>query len=100
MCARDLRIKFCDPVQIQNKKKLIKIVKFSSFPFPFQVLYGRGSAHSDHKLVIQEVGNEKVVQEIPVERPIVDVCAFSLNAEHYVTVLCEAELIMYKWTNS
>jgi hypothetical protein len=47
---------------------------------------------------VQEVGNDRIVQEIPVDRPIVDVCAFSLNAEHYVTVLCEAELIMYKWS--
>jgi hypothetical protein len=46
------------------------------------------------------VGNDKIVQEIPVDRPIVDVCAFTLNSEPYVTVLCEADLIIYKWAGS
>ena len=31
------------------------------------VLYGRGSASSDHKLIVQDVGNDKVVQEILIE---------------------------------
>ena len=63
-------------------------------------MYGRGSAHTDHKLVVQEVGNDKILQEIPVDRPIVDVCAFSLNSEHFVSVLCEADMIIYKWTGA
>jgi hypothetical protein len=33
-----------------------------------------------------------------VDRPIVDVCAFALNSEHFVAVLCEADFVIYKWT--
>ena len=62
------------------------------------IAYGRGSASYDHKLVLQEVGSDKVVQEIPVPKPILDVCTVDLNGSHYVTMLSETEVFVYKWT--
>ena len=61
------------------------------------VLFGRGSAQNDHKLIVQEVGTEKVVQEIHIAQPILDICTFTLNASHMVCVLTENELHVYKW---
>jgi E3 ubiquitin-protein ligase RFWD3 len=61
-------------------------------------LYGRGSAQTDHRLIVQEVGSDKVLQEIPIERPILDICPLTLNSDHVVTILTETELHIYKWT--
>ena len=62
------------------------------------IAYGRGSAHSDHKLVMQEVGTDKFIQEIPVPKPILDLCSIGLNQNHYLIMLCETEVFVYKWT--
>ena len=62
------------------------------------VLYGRGSAQSDHKLIVQELGSEKLVQAISIEKPLVDICSLSLNSDHLVCVLTENDLHIYKWT--
>ena len=62
------------------------------------IAYGRGSATYDHKLVLQEVGTDRVLQEIPVPKPILDVCTVALNGSHYVTMLSETEVFVYKWT--
>merc|ERR1712020_186149 len=43
------------------------------------VLFGRGSAQSDHKLIVQELGSEKVLQEIDIKKPILDICSLTLN---------------------
>ena len=61
------------------------------------ILYGRGSAHNDHKLIVQEIGSGKVLQEIKIEKPILDICAFVLNTTQMVCVLTENELHVYKW---
>ena len=61
------------------------------------ILYGRGSSHNDHKLVVQEIGSGKVLQEIKIEKPILDICAFVLNTTQMVCVLTENELHVYKW---
>ena len=61
------------------------------------VMYGRGSAQSDHKLVVQELGSDRVVQEINIEKPILDIGTFKLNDEQNVCILSENELHIYKW---
>jgi len=63
-----------------------------------RVLFGRGSAQHDHRLVVQEVGNEKILQEIPIEKPILDICSLTLNSDQIVCILTENELHIYKWT--
>jgi len=62
------------------------------------VLYGRGSAHKDHKLIVQEVGSDRVIQEVSIYKPIVDICVLRLNSNDIVCVLTETELHIYKWT--
>ena len=62
------------------------------------VAYSRGSAQSDHKLVIQEVGMERFVQDIPVPKPVVDICPVTLNQNHYVILLTETDILVYQWT--
>ena len=62
------------------------------------VAFGRGSGQSDHKVVIQEVGTDKYLQEIPVAKPILDICSVMLNQNYYVVVLCETEVAVYKWS--
>lgn len=61
-------------------------------------LFGRGSAMNDHKLVVQEVGSDKVLQQLQVDKPVLDVCPLNLNSDQFVTVLCENEMHIYKWT--
>jgi len=62
------------------------------------ISYGRGSVQSDHKLILQEVGTDKFIQEVPVPKPILDICPITLNHNHYVVLLCETEVFIYKWT--
>ena len=61
------------------------------------IAYGRGSGQSDHKIIIQEVGTDKYLQEIPVTKPILDICYVVLNQNHYLVVLCDTEIAAYKW---
>jgi len=62
------------------------------------IAYGRGSGQTDHKVIIQEVGTDKYLQEIPVAKPILDICYAVLNQNHYVVVLCDTEIATYKWS--
>ena len=62
------------------------------------VAYGRGSGQCDQKIIIQEVGTEKYVQEIPVAKPVLDICSALLNDNHYVIALSETEIAVYKWS--
>ena len=62
------------------------------------IAYGRGSGQTDHKVIIQEVGTDKYLQEIPVAKPILDICYAVLNQNHYVVVLCDTEIATYRWS--
>ena len=62
------------------------------------IAYGRGSGLSDHKVIVQEVGTDRYLQEIAVAKPITDICYAILNQNHYVVVLCETEIAVYKWS--
>ena len=62
------------------------------------IAYGRGSGRSDHKVIVQEGGTDKYLQEIPVAKPILDICYSILNQNHYVVILCDTELAVYKWS--
>eukprot|EP00095_Tigriopus_kingsejongensis_P004974 maker-scaffold96_size378025-snap-gene-2.35 protein:Tk04974 transcript:maker-scaffold96_size378025-snap-gene-2.35-mRNA-1 annotation:"hypothetical protein DAPPUDRAFT_300353" len=61
--------------------------------------YGRGSSGSDHKLILEEIGSEKILQEIQVPRPILDVNKFSVNGEQFVAVLTECQIYLYQWAD-
>ena len=62
------------------------------------VLFGRGSAQKDHKLIVQEVGSDRVIQEINIAKPLLDINILKLNSDYIVCVLTENELHIYKWT--
>lgn len=59
--------------------------------------YGRGSSGSDHKMILEELGTEKILQEVRVPRPILDITKFSVNGEHFVAALCECQVFIYQW---
>ena len=61
------------------------------------VIFGRGSSSRDHKLVVQELGSERVLQEISIEKPILNLESVRLNDEHYLCILSENEVHIYKW---
>lgn len=61
------------------------------------VVFGKGSALSDQKFSLQEVGSDRLLQEAPVPKPILDVCSFSVNNHHLVAFLCETEVLLYRW---
>ncbi|TRY73195.1 hypothetical protein TCAL_00947 [Tigriopus californicus] len=61
------------------------------------LVYGRGSSGSDHKMVLEELGTEKILQEVRVPRPILDIAKFSVNGEHFVAALCECQVFIYQW---
>ena len=44
-----------------------------------------------------QVGSDRVVQELAVERPVLDLCQAVINRDRYLAVLGENELTMYKW---
>ena len=52
----------------------------------------------DHKLVVQEVGSDRVVQEVAVGRPVLDVCPIRINGQNFVAVLAGADVVIYKWS--
>eukprot|EP00088_Acartia_fossae_P063041 TRINITY_DN7661_c0_g1_i11.p1 TRINITY_DN7661_c0_g1~~TRINITY_DN7661_c0_g1_i11.p1 ORF type:complete len:783 (-),score=136.21 TRINITY_DN7661_c0_g1_i11:343-2664(-) len=59
--------------------------------------FSKGTGQNDHKVVIQEVGSDRVMQELKVDRPIVDIKQMKLNDERYLALLGETELTVYKW---
>ena len=61
------------------------------------LVFSRGSGQTDQRVVVQEVGSERVVQELPVGRPVVDICQAVINRERFLAVLGETDLTMYKW---
>jgi len=61
------------------------------------LVFGRGSGQTDHRVVVQEVGSERVVQELNIGRPVLDVCQATINGDRHLAVLGETELTMYKW---
>jgi len=61
------------------------------------VVTGRGTSSSDHKLTVREVGSERILQEISIGKPVLDVQALELNGVKNLAVLGENELTMYKW---
>ena len=56
------------------------------------------SLPSDHKLVVQEVGSDRVVQEVAVGRPVLDVCPVRINGQNFLAVLTGADVVIYKWS--
>ena len=79
------------------------------------LVYGRGSGLTDTKLVVREVGTERVVQEVLVGKPVLDIQvmvpfsdillvtfalffqAAEINGKRYLAAVGETELTMYKW---
>jgi len=61
------------------------------------LVFGRGTGQTDHRVIVQEVGSQRVVQEINIGRPVLDLCQANINGERRLAVLGETELTMYKW---
>jgi hypothetical protein len=62
------------------------------------VCYGRGSTATDHKAILQEVGSDRVVQEVATGKPILDVCPMTVNGQQYLTFLTGSDVLVYKWS--
>ena len=50
----------------------------------------------DTKVVIQEIPTARIVQEIGVGKPVLDIKTAHINNQQYLAVLGETDLIMYK----
>ena len=60
--------------------------------------YDRGSGPNDHKTVIAAIdGVDKPVQEITTGKAVLDMTPYSVNGLHFLALLCEYELLIYKW---
>jgi len=59
--------------------------------------FSKGSGQTDHKVIIQEVGSERILQELRVDKPIIDIKPITINDDKYLALLGETDLIMYKW---
>ena len=58
--------------------------------------YTRGTGAGDIKVVIQEVPTGRIVQEVGIGRPVLDIKLTSVNTEKYLAILGETDLNMYK----
>ena len=58
--------------------------------------YTRGTGAGDIKVVIQEVPTGRIVQEVGIGKPVLDIKLTSINTEKYLAILGETELNMYK----
>jgi len=61
--------------------------------------FSKGTSQSDHNVIIQEVGSERIIKQLKVEKPVIDIKAIKLNDERYIALLGETELTLYKWAN-
>ncbi|CAB4055900.1 Alpha-N-acetylgalactosaminidase,Alpha-galactosidase A [Lepeophtheirus salmonis] len=66
------------------------------------VVYTKGSCNTDHKIIIQEVGSDRITQEILVRKPILDICCCSVNDLQYlnIDVFVKQVLPSYRRVNS
>ncbi len=53
---------------------------------------------TDHKVILQEVGSDAVVQEVSTGKPVLDICPVGVNGQQYLAVLNGSDLVLYKWT--
>ena len=61
-------------------------------------MFSRGSGLSDQKVVVQEIGAEKVLQEFVVPRPILDMVPIRFNDKRIMAFLSETDVLLYQWT--
>ena len=58
--------------------------------------YPRGTGAGDIKVVLQEVPTGRIVQEIGLGKPVLDIKTASINDIQYLSILGETELSMYR----
>ena len=58
--------------------------------------YTRGTGLGDIKVVVQEVPTGRIVQELGVGKPVLDVKVAAINNQQYLAVLGETDLNMYR----
>ena len=58
---------------------------------------GRGTSQHDHKLCVREVGTDRLLQELNIGKPVLDIQSVELNGVKNLAVLGENDLTMYKW---
>jgi len=61
------------------------------------LVFGRGTGPKDHRVIVQEVGSGRIVQDFNIGRPVLDLCQANINGERHLAVLGETDLTMYKW---
>ena len=60
------------------------------------IAYTRGTGAGDIKVVMQEVPTGRIVQEVGIGKPVLDIKLTSVNSEKYLAILGETDLNMYK----
>ena len=58
--------------------------------------YPRGTGAGDIKVVLQEVPTGRIVQELGLGKPVLDIKTASINNIQYLAILGETELSMYR----
>ena len=61
--------------------------------------FPRGTGAGDIKVVLQEVPTAKIIQEIGIGKPVLDIKMTTINSVQYLAILGETDLNMYKLEN-
>ena len=62
--------------------------------------YPRGTGAGDIKVVIQEVPTGRILQEVGIGKPVLDIMLTSINTDKYLAILGENDLHMYRLKNN
>jgi len=62
--------------------------------------YSRGAGQNDQRVVVREVGSGEsaAMQEVRVPAPVMDITPAVVNGVPGLGILCETEVLLYKWT--
>ncbi|CAL8360764.1 unnamed protein product [Lota lota] len=89
----------CSPVQTFNAGSSCKLLtKNAVFPSPAggAMLVCAGDEASNSTMV-WDAGTGALLQKLPADLPVLDICPLEVNGEHYLASLTEKMLKVYKW---
>lgn len=90
----------CSPVQTftagSSCKLLTKNAVFKSPAGEGSTLVCAGDEASNSTMV-WDAGSGALLQKLPADLPVLDICSFEMNQEHYLASLTEKMLKIYKW---
>lgn len=52
------------------------------------------------KLQVWDAGSGTLLHKLPADMPVMDICPFETNQEHYLASLTEKMIKIYKWEQS